>query len=160
MNLPPRFRLALAIFLALTLGLKLLVVREAPAPDAALFVEQAEAMLRIQGFATARVTRPFGTVVTGSRGACRLMVGDYPPDGTMAEPLAAEARGIGPLSYVWAGEIYQQAPKVRPLIEFYVRRELGRLGFRIRRWPTLAVATGSGCGGPRIDLKSLMILPR
>lgn len=156
----PGLKLALAAALVPTLGLKLLATREAPAPDASLFVEQVEAVLRRAGLATARVTRPFGTVVLGSRGTCRMMVGDYPPDGTLAEPLAAEARGVGPLSYVWAGDTYAQAPKLRPLIEYYVRRELVRLGSRIRRWPILAVARGGDCGGIRIDWAPLIIMPR
>ena len=151
---------ALAAALLLTLGLKLLLTREAPVPDAALFVEQAEALLRRQGFATERLVRRFGTVVVGQRGSCRLLVGDYPPDGTLAEPLAAEAQAVGPLSFVWAGEAYAQAPKLRPLVEYYARRELGRLGKNIRRWPILAVATGAGCGGVSVDWTPLIILPR
>src|SRR4051812_20311517 len=70
-------RLALAAVLLLTLGVKLVALREAPAPDAALFVAQAEAVLGREGFTTARVVRPFGTVVLGSRGPCRILVGDY-----------------------------------------------------------------------------------
>jgi hypothetical protein len=155
-----RARLALAALLLLTLGLKLVWTRDAPAPDGALLVEQAEAVLRREGFATARMARPFGTVVTGNRGACRLMVGEYPPDGTLAEPLAVAARSIGPLAYIWAGETYAQPPKLRPLTDFYVRRELGRLGISIRRWPILAVATGAGCGGVRPDWTPLKIMPR
>lgn len=160
MKFSVRARLVLAALLTLTLGLKLLWTREAPAPDAALFVAQAEAVFTRAGFATARVTRPFGTIVTGERGACRMMVGDYSPDGTLAEPIAAAARSIGPLSYLWAGETYERAPKLRPLVEYYVRRELGRLGFSLRRWPILAVATGAGCSGARVDWTPLIIMPR
>ena len=160
MKSSPGAKAALAAALVLTLGLKLLWTREAPVPDAALFVEQAEAALRSQGFATTRLVRRFGTVVTGQRGPCRLLVGDYPPDGTLAEPLAAEARAVGPLSWVWAGEAHERAPKFRPLLNYYVRRELGRLGIDIRRWPILAVATGPGCGGIRVDWTPLVILPR
>lgn len=150
----------LAAALLLTLGLKLLATEGAPPPDAALFVGQAEDVLRRAGFATTRVTRPFGTVMTGSRGACRMMIGDYPPDGTLAEPLAAEAQRIGPLNYIWAGDRYDRPPRLRPLIEYYVRREIQRLGFRIRRWPILAVATNAECDGVQPDWRPLIILPR
>lgn len=153
-------RVTLAAALLLTLGLKLLWTREAPVPDAAVFVASAESLLQAQGFRTERVVRRFGTVVLGQRGPCRLLVGDYPPDGTLAEPLAAEARAVGPLSYVWAGQAYERAPKFRPLVEYYARREFGRLGIDIRRWPILAVATGPGCGGVRVDWTPLVILPR
>jgi hypothetical protein len=146
--------------LLLTLGLKLFWTREAPAPDAALFVASAERLLQRQGFTTGRVTRPFGTMVLGSRGPCRLMVGDYPADGTLAEPLAAEARSVGPMSYLWAGETSPQAPKLRPLVEFYVKREFGRLGFRPARQPILAIAANAGCAGVRLDWTALASLPR
>jgi hypothetical protein len=129
-------------------------------PDAALFLARAEALLRGQGFTTARVVRRFGTVLIGSRGPCRLMVGDYPPDGTLAEPLAAEGRSVGPFHYVWAGETSERAPKFRPLVEFYVKRELGRVGFHPDRRPILAVAANAGCTGMPVDWTPLASLPR
>ena len=153
-------RVTLAAALLLTLGLKLLWTREAPVPDAALFVTSAESLLQAQGFRTERVVRRFGTVVRGQRGPCRLLVGDYPPDGTLAEPLAAEGRSVGPFHYVWAGESSAAAPKLAPLVEYYVKRELGRLGFRPARRPILAVAAGHGCGGVEVDWTPLATLPR
>jgi hypothetical protein len=155
-----RFRLILAASLLLTLGVKLLWTRDAPVPDDALFVATAEETLRAQGFRTDRIVRRFGTIVRGARGGCRLMVGDYPANGMFAEPLAAESRGIGTMRFVWRGEVSAQAPKLRPLLEFYVKRELGRLGFRAERRPILAIAANAACAGVAIDWTALATLPR
>ena len=155
-----RFRLILAAALLLTLGAKLLWTRDAPAPDDALFAATAEGTLRAQGFRTERIVRRFGTIVRGARGGCRLMVGDYPANGMLAEPLAAESRGIGATRFVWRGEASAQAPKLRPLLESYVNRELGRLGFRPERRPIFAVAANAACAGVAVDWAPLATLPR
>jgi hypothetical protein len=155
-----RARAALAAVLLLTLGVKLLWTRDAPAPDHALFVVTAEAILQGQGFRTGRIVKRFGTIVRGERDACRLTVADYPADGTLAEPLEAESRGIGPLRFVWAGEASLRAPKLRPLAEFYLKRELGRLGFHPARRPIIAVAANPACAGIALDWTPLTTLPR
>lgn len=160
MKFSGRFRLALAIALLLTLGVKLLWTRDAPAPDEALFVAKAEETLRAQGFRTERIVRRFGTVVRGDRGACRLMIGEHPASGAMAEALAVESRGIGALRFIWRGETSAQAPRLLPLFEFYVKRELGRLGFHPARRPILAVAANPACDGIRVDWAPLATLPR
>ncbi|HEV7660427.1 MAG TPA: hypothetical protein VGO55_11330 [Allosphingosinicella sp.] len=160
MKFSARARVVLAVFLLLTLGVKLLWTRDAPAPDGALFVATAEATLRGQGFRTGRIVKRFGTIVRGERGACRLTVGDYTPDGTLAEPLEAESRSVGALRFVWAGEASARAPKLRPLVEFYLKRELGRLGFHPARRPILAVAANPACAGIAVDWTPLATLPR
>lgn len=160
MKFSRRFRLILAASLLLTLGVKLLWTRDAPAPDGALFVTKVEETLRAQGFRTERVVRRFGTLVRGARGGCRLMVGDYPANGMFAEPLEAESRGIGAMRFVWRGEASAQAPKLRPLLEFYAKRELGRLGFHPERRPILAVAANPACDRMAVDWTALATLPR
>jgi hypothetical protein len=155
-----RARVVLAVFLLLTLGVKLLWMRDAPEADHALFVATAEAALQGQGFRTGRIVKRFGIIVRGERGACRLTVGDYPPDGTLAEPLEAESRGIGPLRFFWAGEESARAPKLWPLAEFYLKRELGRLGLHPSRRPILAVAANPACAGIAVDWTPLATLPR
>ncbi|HVQ07089.1 MAG TPA: hypothetical protein VMS43_01505 [Allosphingosinicella sp.] len=160
MKLSDRARLILAAALLVTLGAKLLWTRDAPAPDDALFVATAEETLRAQGFRTERIVRRFGTIVRGAREGCRLMVGDYPANGMFAEPLAAESRGIGATRFIWRGETSAQAPKPWPLLEFYLKRELGRLGFRPARRPILAVAANAACDAGAIDWTPLATLPR
>lgn len=160
MKFSVRAKLILAVLLLLTLGLKLFWTRDGPAPDNGLFVASVEANLRAQGYATTRVVRRFATLVEGRKGACRLLAGEYPPDGVFAEPLAVEGRAVGPFHYIWAGETFTQPPKFRPLVEFYLKRELGRLGFRPARRPILAVAAGPGCAGVPVDWTPLASLPR
>lgn len=138
-------RLTLAAALAATLGGKAAWTRSVDFPNRALFVERAEALLRAEEFVTGRVDRPFGTVIVGRRGHCRLMIGDYPPNGTLSEILAVVGRRIGPLHYAWNGVLYDSPPKLVPLGEFFVQRELRRIGFEPARRPITAIAASAEC---------------
>ncbi len=160
MKFSVRLRLAVAAALALTLGAKAAWTREAPPPDTELFNARAEALLRGAGFRTGRVVRPFSAVVFGRRGGCTLMVADYPPQGTFAEPIALLGRSVGPMAYHWRGRIAQAPPRLGPLASFYLGRELRRIGFDPPRHPLLALAGSAGCDLAAIDWTPLTALPR
>lgn len=154
-------RLLLGAVLALTLGVKAAWTRDAPPIDQALFVVRADALLRANGFATRRLTRPFGTLLFGRGNGCDVMIAYYPPYGTFAEILEVYARPVGPLRrYVWRGRITEEAPKLVPLGEFYVEQELRRAGFRPPRHPIVAIAASPGCVLERVDWSPLASLPR
>ncbi len=152
---------ALAAALAITLGSKAAWTRGVEFPDNALFVERAEALLRAEGFATDRLTRPFGTLLFGRSGRCRVMIGEYPPNGTFSDILAVVGRSVGPLRYAWDGTVYDAPPKLVPLGEYFIQRELRRIGFEPVRRPIVAVAASDECP-PRagIDWAALAMLPR
>ena len=152
-------KLALAAALALTLGGKAAFSRAAPAVDHSLFSSRATALLRAHGFATRSEQRPFGRITYAEAGACRMLVADYPPHGTMAEPLGARAKPFGPLQFVWRGEVMRKAPKLVPLTAFFVQRELRRIGLHPPRQPIVAMAASPGCGGRTIDWRPLATLP-
>jgi hypothetical protein len=116
-------------------------------------------MLVRQGFATASELRPLGTLVYARRGACRLMLADYSPSGTFADPIAARAEAIGPLRFVYRGEVFDRAPKLIPLTDFYLWREQGRLGFAAPRHPIVAVAASPQCRLESLDWSRLAALP-
>lgn len=153
-------RAAIAAALALTLGVKAAWTRDAPAADSSLFTGRAEAMLSDGGFATRRYVRPFGTLVLGRKDNCRLMVADYAPHGTLAEPIAAYARSIGPLRFRWRGDTTEEPPKLAPLASFYLERELRRVGLRPVRQPIIAVAASEGCELDSLPWHQLARLPR
>jgi hypothetical protein len=81
----------------------------------------------------------------GRRGGCRVLLGDYSPYGTFADVYAEMARPIGPLRFAYRGARYERAPKLRPLVEFYLGREVRRLGYRVPRHPIAAFAVTRGC---------------
>ena len=160
MRFSGRFRLVLAGALALTLGVKAAWTRQVPPPDAELFNSRAEALLQGAGFRTGRVVRSFGTVVFGRRGGCTLMVADYVPQRTFAEPIALLGRSVGPLLFYWRGAISDSAPRLAPLIEFYAGREMRRVGLRPARHPLLALAGTPECELAAMDWSPLAALPR
>lgn len=154
-----RARLALAAALAATLGGKAALSRPAAGSDTQLLATRAAALFRANGFATRADHHPFGTILHAAGGGCRIMLADYPPHGTMAEPLSLLARPIGPLRYVWRGEMRASAPKLVALVSFFVQRELRRIGLSPPRQPLIAVAASPQCGLAPIDWSALATLP-
>jgi hypothetical protein len=141
--------------LSLTLGLKAAWTREVPAADPQTFNQRAHRLLRAQGFETYMLPQRFGMLVAARRGECRLFVADYPPQGIFAEPIAHAARPVGPVHFLWGGKFHSEAPKVQPLLDFYVQRELRRVGFPAERHPLVAVAASEPCQLDRIDWTTL-----
>lgn len=159
MKFSRRAKFALGIALLLTLGVKAVFTRSAPRADRQVFAERASRLLGSQGFLTRLEHRPFGIIIYASTDACRLMLADYPPHGTLAEPLSLLARQVGPLRYVWEGKVLKAAPKLIPLGAFLLQRELRRIGLRPARRPLIAVAGSPGCDLQLIDWQKLETLP-
>lgn len=149
--------IALGAVLLLSLAGKLAANRATVEPDSDLFAARAESALRAGGFETKRMKRPMGLLVYGKKGGCRAMIAEYAPHGTFAATLAKRAAPIGPLTFAWRGGRYEAAPKLRPLSEYYLRRELLRIGVDAPRAPIAALALSPGCPPP--DLGALEILP-
>jgi hypothetical protein len=147
---------ALAAILLLSLSGKLLANRATVEPDAGLFAARAEQALSASGFETKRVKRPMGLVVYGEKDGCRAMIAEYAPHGTFADTLVKRAAPVGPLRFAWRGATHEAAPKLRPLAEYYVRRELLRIGVDVPRAPIAALALTPGCPAPNLGaLESL-----
>ena len=147
----------LAAALLMSLGAKLLANGPAAEPDQRLFAFRAEALLRAAGYEAVQDRRPFGILVYGRKQGCRAMIGDYTPYGTFADIFAQRAAPIGPLRFAWRGAVYEGAPKLLPLGEFYFRREAVRIGMNVPRAPIAAIALSPGCAMP--DLSGLAALP-
>jgi hypothetical protein len=135
----------LAGLLVLSLGLKLAASRSEPLPDGQLFASQVSRFLERDGYSTATELRPLGMMVTAQRDGCRLAIRNYPPHGTLAETYVRLARPIGPLHFVYRGRVSDRAPKLVPLTEYFIGRELRRLGVAAPRAPILAVAASPAC---------------
>ena len=155
---PAKF--ALALGLTMTLGLKAAWTRDAPKPDARLFADRALHFLHDAGFATRQEKRRFGIISYGRKGACLVMLAEYRPHGINAEPLAAHAAPLGPLRFAWRGTVEEAAPKLIPLSEFYLDRELRRAGFQPIRHPIVAVAGNDNCEIEALPWQALAELPR
>ena len=151
--------LAFAALLLVSLAAKAMSSAATPTPDPRRFAAAAAEALRGDGFATAFEPRPLGILVYARRGDCRLMAGDYTPYGTFAEVFAARAVPLGPLRFVYRGEAYARAPKLVPLLDFYLWREQRRLGHAAPRHPIVAFAASAGCDAASPDWSRLAALP-
>lgn len=151
--------LAFGALLLASLAGKLAASGTSPEPDNALFAARAAALLRAEGMATQSEQRPLGMLVYGRRAGCTIMVGEYTPYGTFADVFARRAAPVGPLRFVYRGRRYAKAPKLAPLISFYLRRELLRIGLATPRMPIAAIAVSPGCGPTEPDWAALATLP-
>lgn len=145
---------------AASLSGKLLATRMEPAPDAALFDAALAGVLRVDGYRVAPESHGFAILLRGQRPGCTILAGDYDPHGTFAETFRQLAVPIGPLRFAYRGRSFDSAPKLRPLLDFYVRRELHRIGLGPARTPIIAYAAAPGCDAGRIAWARLAVLPR
>lgn len=160
MRFSPKTSAFFGLLLALTLAGKGLTNRPAFGSDEAPFVKSAMALLREEGFTVRPERRPRGMVVYGRKGDCTMMVRDYSPYGTLANIYASAGQAIGPLHYVYRGAIYERAPKLVPMMEFYLHRELARVGLAVPRAPILAVAAKPNCVLSSVRWSEIAMLPR
>jgi hypothetical protein len=145
--------------LALSLAGKLAANQAAEGPDPRRFDAEAAAMLRSAGFAAAVEHRPFGSLLHGSRGGCRMILAEYDPHGTFAALLGELAAPVGPLRFAWRGRTYTAAPRRRALLDFYLWRELRRVRIAAPRAPLAAWAASPGCDTQGLDWGRLASLP-
>lgn len=148
-----------AVALAVSLVVKIGVAANVGAARPEAFANHATAMLRAGGFDAAVQPRKFGLLIYGARGRCRVMLGDYPPHGTFADPIRAAAQPIGTLRFRYRDTVYDRAPKATPLFDFYIVRELRRIGVAAARRPIVAVAASPGCDLTTLDWTQLSPIP-
>jgi hypothetical protein len=146
---------AFAALLAISLASKAAVNVVPREPSPVTFARAASAMLRDGGYRVSLEPRNFAIIVHGARAACRLSLTDYTPYGTFADPIAAFARPIGRLSFAYRGRFYDHPPKVMPLTDYYLVRELRRIGIDAPRRPIVAVAAAPGCALGLLDWRRL-----
>jgi hypothetical protein len=147
------------VLLAGSIGVKVAANAAPPGPNAAAFDAAAVAMLANAGFTTSREARPFGTLVHGTRGTCRVVVAEYDPHGTFDRLLRELAAPVGPLRFAWQGRVSDGVPRRQALIRFYVWRELRRVRIAVSREPLAAWAATPGCDSSSLDWHRLASIP-
>ncbi len=87
------------------------------------------------------------------------MIAEQDPRGTFTDLLAVFGRPFGPLRYVWRGALHDAVPR-GATVEYYLQRELRRLGSAPERHPVFAVAAGPDCAVERLPWTGIAALPR
>lgn len=149
--------LLFAAALAISLGGKAATLVPAPTLDLRPFQQAATRLLAAHGFVS-KVER-YGPV-TGHKGACRVLLGDYSPYGTFDALFREVAAPVGPLRFAYRGTLSASPPKLMPLMEFYLWREAGRIGIAVPRHPVSAIAASPACAAEQLDMRALASLPR
>jgi len=140
------------ILLLSVLG-KLIAARPDPSPDAAPVATVLAGVFSDSGL-EARVieTRHApGVYVEARVGECHILAGDYPSNDTYADVYQALAGPFGSLHYAYRGVLQARPPKLRALFDFYLWREIRRVGLPRRRAPVIAVAATPDCDLTKID---------
>ena len=145
MRFSPALSLAAAAILIVTLGIKLASLGAKPAVDGRRFLADLGTALSREGFAVSVQGSRMRRIVA-ERGDCRIKARYYPPHGTLQDAIEDLGRGIGPTRYVYRGEWRSTPPKIRPLMEFYLQRELARAGIAIPMPAIAAVSASPACG--------------
>ena len=136
---------AAAAILLVTLGIKLATLGAKPAVDGRRFLADLGSALSREGFAVsvqgARMRR-----IVAERADCRIKARYYPPHGTLQDAIEDLGRPIGPTRYFYRGAWRSAPPKVRPLMEYYLQRELARVGIAMPMPAVVAVSASPACG--------------
>ena len=151
---------ALAAVLAASLAGKVVANHPVVKVDRAAFERRAADFLEGHGYAVEVGRTPINPLIYGRKGECRLMIGDYGPNGTFANVFERAARSVGQLHFYYRGEQYRTAPKVRPLTEYYIQREFRQIGRAVNRTLLVAVAASPDCDLGTLDWSQLTTLPR
>ena len=139
----PKFFLAVA--LALTLALKLLLYREpAPADDDVLGKTVAAFLLQ-HGFESRLDKRVDGVFIHANAGKCRMLISEAVPQGWNRSSIELWAKSVGRLTYVFDGAVHVNAPFLVPMLDEYWTRVRIKMGVSPNRHPILAVAASDDC---------------
>jgi hypothetical protein len=137
----------LAGLLLVSLGIKIATVRPAPGEDYAQTTIAAARLLRAEGFDVrlVRLSRSPDLLAVARRGDCRIRAGGYPVHDTFAEIYQHVARPVGPLHFVFRGQVYDRAPTFRMRVAHYLWTAQRRIGLAASPSPVIAVAASREC---------------
>lgn len=138
-------KLLLAVALALTLGLKLLLYREPAPADNDVLGETVVAFL-VQHGLEPRIEKRFnGVFVHANAGKCRMLIREVTPQGWNRSSVELLANEVGRLTYVFDGAVHTNEPFLTPMLRQYWTRLRIRIGLSPNRHPLLSVAASDDC---------------
>jgi hypothetical protein len=150
--------LAFAALLALTLAGKLLAANAAPPRDEALFLRTATGVAAKAGLEPRAARSKLGLFLYARAPGCTLMVREATDGSAFAPAYSRLARAVGPVAYVYRGQVSADAPNALATADYQLWRGLHRLGIATRRHPVAVFAASPGCAGRDFDWSPLTSL--
>jgi hypothetical protein len=137
---------ALAVLAILSLVVKAKLGPTVRAPSAPVEAQLATTLQR-QGFAaTVRPLKIQSTIVYGRRGNCTLSVRNAFGGAATEARYAEDAKGIGPVRYLYKGNAFSSPPTLRIHMAVIEDSVLRLLGVKPRLHVPLALAASPACG--------------
>ena len=138
---------AASLVLALSLALKFAVQDVNVVEDEPAALQALAKSLSAKGYSVV-VPRADLPIVQAQLGGCRLTARVLDPHATYRDTELLKLPRGWTVTYVWRGGTGETLPRLGPLVEYYLARELVRTGFAASRAPVIMVSHQSGCALP------------
>lgn len=132
------------LVVGLSLAIKLAVLDVAVAEDQRGALRDLEAALAGQGY-TASVPRADLPIVRAERGACSFTARVLDPHGLFRDTELLKLPKGWRVSYGWRGGWQADLPRLGPLVEYYVTRQVARFGVQARHAPVIMLSAAPVC---------------
>jgi hypothetical protein len=142
--------LAAAAVLAVSLGLKLAVQNAVVEEDSQGAVTGLATALSEVGYSVS-VPRTDLPIVRAEQPGCTLTARVLDPHATYHDTELHKLQPGWRIAYVWRGKARSILPRIGPLGEYYVAREMARLGLTASRAPVVMLSLSPGCDGLPVD---------
>jgi hypothetical protein len=147
------FSIVIMILLALSLGVKAAATSADPSPNHFMTLTSLRSMLDDAGFDAQirHLQRSPGLLVEATSEECGIVGGEYPVHDTFLKVYQKMAQPRDRLIFAYRGLLYEHPPKARSMLDYFIWRELRRVGISHQRTPVFALTVS-----PKCDLRHLL----
>lgn len=136
-----------ALTIALSLAFKLAMLDVAVTEDQGDALRGLEARLAAQGYAVS-VPRAALPIVLGKRGDCSFTARVLDPHGLFRDTELLKLRPGWTVRYGWRGDWHAELPRLGPLVDYYLARQLARFGIDAHHVVVVMLSNAPGCPPP------------
>jgi len=139
-----------ALMIVVSLGLKLAVLDVAVEEDQRAAVQALVTALAGQGY-VAEVPRADLPIAKAQKSACNLTARILDPHGIFRDTELLKLPRGWSVAYSWRGTWQTSLPRLGPLVEYYIARQLARFGAAARHAPVIMLSIQPGCARPEAN---------
>jgi hypothetical protein len=132
------------LVIGLSLALKLAVLDVAVAEDQNTALRDLQSAIAAQGY-TASVPRADLPIVRGDRAGCSFTARVLDPHGLFRDTELLKLPKGWAVQYGWRGGWTADLPRLGPLVEYYLARQVARFGVESRHAPVIMLSHAPGC---------------